>query len=111
MITPLLIRNIENEIQEKQNETLVNMTSQHLTESELVSLRSPFMERTSLWNGVQWKISKNEKVKFEKNGFHEPRDMAEQLTYVFMEELVKGGEIFFFNPCYKNPYRLCWIRY
>lgn len=111
-ITPLIIRNIETQIEKQQNKKLNKLLGLAMTESELVSLRSPIIKRPKLHEGVDKLILKNEKIKFEKNLFNEEREIAEQLAYVIMEELVKSGEIFYFDPAYySGGHQICWIRY
>lgn len=111
-ISPLIIGNIKAQIEKKQNKQLGKLSGEFMTESELVSLRSPVLKRPKLRKGVDRLISKNQKIKFEKNGSYEKRDIADQLVYVVIEELVKGGEIFFFDPAYyTGGHDLCWVRY
>jgi hypothetical protein len=115
-ITPLIISNIKAQIEKSQNEQLSKIQTKDMTESQLVSLRSPIITRPKLHKGVANLISKNKKIKFEKNDFltklRDAGDIAEQLTYVIMEELVKGGEIFYFDPAYyTGGHNVCWIRY
>ncbi|NGX43820.1 MAG: hypothetical protein K940chlam7_02125 [Chlamydiae bacterium] len=111
-ITPMIVANIKAQIEKKQNKLLSKMTEGHMTESELVSLRSPVMKRPKLHKGIDSLIGKSPKIKFEKNGFCEKRNIAEQLAYVIIQELVKGGDLFFFDPAYyTGGHDLCWLRY
>lgn len=111
-IIPMIINNLKDQIEEHKNEQLSTTQFKDITKAELVSLRSPIIERRELYKGVVKLILENQMIKFEKNGSFETRDIAEQLSYVIMEELVKGGEIFYFDPTYYTEgHELCWIRY
>lgn len=68
------------------------------------------MKRLELHKGIDTLIEKCPKIKFEKHD--EKRYIAEQLAYVIIQELVKGGELFFFDPAYyTGGYNFCWLRY
>jgi hypothetical protein len=111
-ITPLIIITIRDQLQNKQNDELQKIEINNITESQIVSLRSPIIERQNFYAvAVKW-ILNNKKIKFAKNGVSDREDIAEQLTYVIMQELVSGGEIFYFDPAHYTYARgLCWVRY
>jgi len=81
--------------------------------AELVDFRSPILKRSQFRNVVQKVILDHSKVLFCNTClFGHERDIAEQIVYVFMNELVKGGELFYFDPAYySNMADFCWIRY
>jgi len=105
---PVIINNIKSQIKKAQEEQKSILKEQQISESELVNLRSPVVNRNALHKGVDDLILENTIVE-EIMGC---KDVAEQLTFVVVQALVKGGEIFFFDPAYysggKNH---CWIRY
>jgi hypothetical protein len=112
IITPLIIGNTRTQIDKQQNETISKLSGRGMTDSQLVSLRSPLIERPKLYEGVDKLILKNQKIKFETPWLREEQEIADQLTYVIMEELVKSGEIFYFDPAYyTGGHNFCWIRY
>lgn len=107
-ILPLFINNIKAIIEKSQNK----QSGTEMTDSQLVSLRSPIINRSELYKGVKSLILENEKIKFEISGNNEIEQIAIQLTSVFMYALEDGGELFYFDPgYYKNWYDLCWIRF
>lgn len=39
-------------------------------------------------------------------------DVSEQLTHAVLEELVRGGELYSYDPAYyTGGHNLCWIRF
>lgn len=111
-ITPLIIKNITTQLEKHQEAQLNKIQVADMTESQLVSLRAPYIKRLKLREGVAELILKNPKIVFKENKFHEENEIAEQLTNVLMEELVKGGDIFSFDPAYYTlGAEICWIRY
>jgi hypothetical protein len=112
IITPLIICNLKTQIDKQQNETISKLSGQGMTDSQLVSRRSPSIKRPKLYEGVDKLILKNQKIKFETPWLREEQEIAAQLTCVILEELVKSGEIFYFDPAYcPSGHELCWIRY
>lgn len=105
-IVPLIINNIKSQIQQSQEG--MKVSKEQMTEGELVSLRSPMIKRNNLHEGLDTFIIENTMVE----GFSGPKDTAEQLVFVVMQALAKGGEIFYYDPVYyAHPKSLCWIRY
>lgn len=98
-----------------QNEQLSEIQTKNMTESQLVSLRSPAIRREYLYVDTTELISENPKIKFEgdeADDFSEKYRMSRLITSLIIEELVKGGEIFHFDPAsYSAGDDLCWIRY
>jgi hypothetical protein len=110
-ITPLILSNMKAILEENQNKELSKISVGDIPESDLVRLRSPIIKRPELYKDVVDLINSNEKIKFKNTFIGEQRDIAEQLTYIIMEELVKSGEIFHFDPTYLLPNEVCLIRY
>ena len=79
---------------------------------QLVSLRSPVIKRQKLYKGVAGLILENKKIEL-KEGFNsEEEGIAMHVTYLLIQELVRGGEIFYFDPGYYiGGSQVCWIRY
>lgn len=96
-IAPLIIGNVKEIIDMAQNIRLHGRSDQSYTEADLVRTRSPVIGRQALYKGMDPVILKN------------PSN-ALRLVCVVMEELVKGGELFYFDPV-KNARDYCWIRY
>ena len=111
-ISPLLIKNIQNEIHKQRKIRLEKLASKlYLTDSERVSLRSPVLQRKKLYNGVLPLIKDQQKAK-KINILDGTIEIAEQLLKVVLQEFVKGGEIFSFDPAYYSAgHDSCWIRY
>ncbi len=87
----LLIEAIKFQIWGNQSESeRLGKLSKPMSESQLVRLRSPIIKRPKLYAGVKELINTHKKIKFKNNSFYESRDIAEQLTYIIMQELVKG---------------------
>ena len=111
-ITLMIIDNIKAQIDKHQNKQLSEMSGKDITESDVVSLRSPVIKRPTLHEGIDTLLLNNEKIKFKRTLGFEAQDIAEQLAYVIMENLVNGGEIFHFDPAYyTGGHNFCWIRY
>lgn len=109
-ITPLIISNVQAEIKKKQNQQLSKLSASDMTESQLVKLRSCMINRAQLYEGICKLISESQATTLEYE--FEQEYIAEQLTFIIMENLVKGGEFFSFNPGYKFGHNdICWIRY
>lgn len=110
-ITPLIISNIQAQIAIKRTERLSKLSERNITEAELVSLGSPIVHRPKLYKGADELILKSTKNQLKWKKF-QAQEIAEQLVYTVMQELVKGGEIFFFDPAYYTEgHNNCWIRY
>lgn len=105
-IAPLLISNLKAKIAKQESKT----PREDRTESAKVSLRSPTLKRRKLYAGVT-KILANHQ-KFENRVYHDRKDIAERLTATAFKELVRGGEIFYYDPAYySGGHDLCWVRY
>lgn len=110
-ISDLILGNLKNLIASYQKEKFNQMSEKEISESLAVGLRSPLLKRTKIFAGIDTFISKNPRIKFEAEG-PEDVEIGEQLIYVVLRELEKGGEIFFFDPAYyTNRDEACWIRY
>lgn len=109
-ISSLIISNLTALIEKKQNKKLSALAHKDMTETELLSLRSPLIRHSKIQKGVGGLISRHPKVDFKTPS--EPNVMAEQLSYVILKELVNGGELFYFDPAYNaGGFDRCWIRY
>jgi hypothetical protein len=109
-VAPLIMSNIKAQIDKQQNKQLSKLLEQNITKSQLVHLRSPVIKRSELYRGVDRLITQHKRVQVTYP--YEERDVAEQLLYIVLEELVKSGEIFYFDPAYyTGGHDLCWIRY
>lgn len=107
-ISELIIKNIQTQIEIKRKEDL-SKTGKSLTESDIISLRSPVLDRCELGQNVKKLMESKVKSKM---GPFELSDMVEQLISVITQELVKGGELFYFDPAYYTQgHNHCWIRY
>lgn len=107
-MVPLIIGNLKEVIVEAQNRGLHGRSDQSFTEADLVRTRSPEILRHALYKGMNPVILKSPKS-------------ALRLVCFVMEELVKGGELFYFDtlggqlflcgPVKKSKGNSCWIRY
>lgn len=82
--------------------------------SDLVSFRSPRLERPKLYKDALEVMRKNEKVLYNNMGgiYFERGYAGDQLAFVVLQELQKGGEIFYHDPAhYTGGRELCWVRY
>lgn len=105
-----IIANIKSQIEKQQEEK----NKKPISESELVSFRSLIIKRLKLYEGVDKliKISPNAQFNIDFWEICEAKNISEQLIYVVIQELVNGGELFFFDPAYyTNAHCLCWLRY
>ncbi len=111
IISPMIVENIKSQIKEKQKKKLSSIKGQTMTKSEIVNLRSPYIFRTFLHKGVDKLIYESPKIKFRYNVVDEDYGeiIAKHLTHVIIDELIKGGELFFFDPAYYLS--SCWLRY
>ena len=81
------------------------------SDAELISLRSPVIERRELIHTIFMHLFEHKQLQF-KRPEATTEAMAEQLYVVFMEELVKRGVIAHFNPgYYTQGYHKSWVRY
>jgi hypothetical protein len=103
-ITTLVMNNIQLQLK--------SPLQKDLSDSSLVSLRSPIIKRAKLHEGISSLIEKNRNIQFKKENRFDKPIIAEQLAHVILQELVKGGEIFHFDPgYYSSGHEICWIRY
>lgn len=105
-ITPLIIANLQKEIEIERKKELDKISEQSMTESALVNLRSPVITRSKLFKGVENILWDELTV----DDFCDRKEVAEQLTYIVLEKLVNTGEIFSFDPGYYGR-QSSWIRY
>ncbi len=111
-ILPLMIGRIKTRIERHQNEQLTKFLDKKMTEAQLISSRSFEIERIKLCRDVLKETHvAYEKLKVNEISIEEKRDLSDQLLYVVLENLVKGGEIFYFDPGYSSSNRECWIRF
>jgi hypothetical protein len=107
-ITPLILNNIKKTLQDNRK----NFQNEEMKDLNLVNARSIVCHRASFYEEVKPFFSENEQIVFKEFSFFEIQDISEQLTLVIAEELVKGGELFAFDPAfYTQGHNLCWIRY
>ena len=110
-ITPMIVDNIKTQIENKRKKELEKIKGESMSGEELVSLRSPVIKRLELHKNAEQFLEESDQTKF--RSF--PSDVnliAEQLAYVIIQELVKGGELFYFDPAYyTGGHDLCWLRY
>ena len=112
-ICPMIIGNTKAVIAKKQQEKLEKIGERELSQSEVVSLRSPILKRSILKKGVEDFIRDHENVKFNTGLFSDDAPLiVSQLLEVVINELVSGGELFLFDPAYyTGGNESCWIRY
>lgn len=111
IISSLIIGNVRVLIEKELNKQLSKPSGLNLTEAELVSLRSPVVDRLKLFNGVDKLILKSTKTELGWYNYN-VHEIAQQLACTMMIELVRGGEIFFWDPAfYTGGHDWCWIRY
>lgn len=104
---PAILKSLE-EILERQYQ---NISMQEMSDPQLVRQRSVVVKRTELSEQVE-SLIKNSQIKFESLSNMCRKEVAEQLAHVVVEELVKGGEMYYFDPAYySGGHDLCWLRY
>lgn len=106
-LTPIIIDSIKTQVEKKLNKA----QGKELSESKLLKIRSPLLKRPKLHEEVEKLLTENSAITFKRQLCgHEL--IAEQITHVVLEELVKGGEIFSYDPAYyTGGHNLCWIRF
>ncbi len=112
-ILPLMIGRIKTNIEEHQNEQLNKFLNEKMTEAQLIRSRSFEIERIKFYKDVfeETRVA-YEKLKLKKISIEEERDLSDQLLCVVLENLVKGGELFYFDPGHYSGFsRKCWIRF
>jgi hypothetical protein len=113
-ITPLIIEGIKTALKEHKEIELKEIKVEEITESGLVSLRSTIFKREKIFiKVIDLILSSSEKINHKKFKYLdlEVGDIGNQLTHIMMTELVKGGEIYYFDPVYSAGNGLCSIRY
>lgn len=88
------------------------MGGQVTSESEMISFRSPILKREKICKGILKLILAHPKA--DKDRYMDMRGVTfdEPLLSVFMNELVKSKDLFFFDPAYySGGHHLCWVRY
>ena len=96
------IQNLKNKLTEQLNRKAI------LFEFDMVDARSPYMESPELYKSIEEFLEN--RITKENSWFDLTIDICEQLVHVIIDELVKGGEIWY---CYapkrsRPPY---WIRW
>lgn len=105
-ITPIIIDSIKTAAEKKINKA----QGKELSESKLVKIRSPLLKRLTLHKEVEKQLLKNDTITFK--DFRSTMDVSEQLTHAVLEELVRGGELYSYDPAYyTGGHNLCWIRF
>lgn len=85
LMSPLVINNIKAQIEKNQNDWTNRLSGPNMTESELVSLRSPIIDRSELHKGVVGFL--NQKTEISEDNLHEREDIAEQLATLSLKNL------------------------
>ncbi len=107
IIGPLFIKNITKAIREEQNRILGTHKDKASSESEIIALRSPAFRRHEVYNGVVALLKESGK-----NTHYDGSNIADQLFCTVAKELVKGQELFSFDPGFNSGgHEFCWIRY
>lgn len=115
-ITQKIIGNFNKVIIENCNKYAQGQSPAELADSNLVKLRTYFNTKDNITRGVQCFFLKSEncnKELFKVTFFLiDGVIMAEKLADALFAELVKGQEIFYYDPInYAGASRYCWIRY
>ena len=102
-VIPLIINNIQDQIEKNQGSHSNLLSTQDISESQLINSRSPSIELRALYEGVREILS--ETLQFEHDEFQELERtfIPEQLVFIIMEELIKSGEIYHFDFCRDYP--------
>ena len=108
-----IIQCIKDFIEGEQKKQLGKLSNKDMSESQFLSLRSPIIDHAEQFHtGVRDSLQFHPKLTFTNEESGEERDVAVQLVRVIMDELVRGGEIFYFDPVYyTGGHKVCWIRY
>jgi len=113
-MVPLMISNIKAQIDKEQKEKL----TQWLEPKEnwqLVDFRSPIIRSEDLDRVIFYELIPYLTVEFKKKKLYIQGDIgrviAANLTETFMSNLIKGGEIAYYNPDYISGYAFSGIRY
>jgi len=96
IITSKIIKNIEFQIEQRQDKDLGMLLAEEMTDSQLMRFRSPCILFSGLANGVGTMILEDKKIKFEDTIFG-GHDIPKHLVRIVMEQLVLGGEIYSFD--------------
>lgn len=107
-LTSSIVNNIKSQIAEQQKEKL-EKSSKSMSNSEMVGLRSPVLNRRKIFTNIKETVEKSTGMSLKDKFYGAEIDLGEQLLYVVVQALV-GREVFYFDPeYYNNTY--CWIRY
>ena len=114
IILPLIITRINSLIKRHQNRQLSKLLGQKTTKAQLISFRSVEINRSQFYQDIDEALSEHEKIKFKSEyPSRESTNISEQLACLILKNLVKGGEIFYFDPGhYSFRHRdRCWVRF
>jgi hypothetical protein len=110
-LLPIFIRRIENQIRQEQSDFLRSLNRGAVLEHEMVASRSLSFDRKEIYKEIAEIlrcIAKNDSDEF----YQDMREVADQLLYVFLDQLVKGGEIFSFDHGFHSgESEFGWIRF
>lgn len=105
ILTPRILSNIKKELN---SYLLEDKSERELSIYEMVSLRSPYIKRETLHEEVGQEVAKL--INAQKFPYWQYNYIAEQLTHVIIQDLLKNGELFSYTPEYGN-HESCWIRF
>jgi len=104
---------IQSQIEKQQKKQLSQLLDQEeWTEAQLIDRRSSISSRRKLDQAILQLISQR-RAEFVKNRWWgDKMSVAREMTDTLMDDLVKGGEIFCYDPIhYSRASGLCWVRY
>ncbi len=108
-IAILMISSIKKGIYKNRRQQLEKVSRQYMAASEMIDFRSPELSREVFFEPVQRLLYESQKTVFSYTALS---SVAERIFYVVMQELVRGGELFSFDPRYEaQTHSLCKIRY
>lgn len=110
VIAKLILDNLKTEIDSHQKEHFSELSEKENAEHQIVRFRSPILYGESICGEVHQLVSKSPKLKVKIEWGDERTSITEQLFYVALKELERGGEIFNFEFG-SNCFDVCCIRY
>ncbi len=108
-LTKEILSRIRKTIQKTQNEAFNHLGKNMSSMTDLLNTRSLCFQRYEIDSGILF----NDRFKESISGNSDfSREIEEQLAHRVIEELVKGGEFFDYDPGYNtSSYMLCWLRF
>lgn len=108
-LAPLMCQQIVKDLKEQLEEKVKKLARKFAPESDMVTMRSPVFLRFDLYCGLIG-------ILHEQAPFSTPYSEAynfpcEQLLRVIMQELVNGGELFYWDPDGDPRFDSCWVRW